>query len=130
MSQCETVLKSGEDAEMEYFLGMSALQLSEFELAEKALTKSIDMDDVYPSVYYYRGICRLSLEKYGNAADDFTKSIKMKSMVQNSYLNRGICRLMIEKPELGLTDIRIAADMEDDAEAKIQANQLYNKMMG
>jgi tetratricopeptide (TPR) repeat protein len=124
LEQYVIILKTDKTAENEYLYGITALQLSEFSLAEKALTRSIAIEDSCLNVYYYRGVCRLSLENYKGAVDDFTSSILSESMVQSSLFNRGISYLMMEKNDLGSKDVRAAADMNDDAEIKKQALQL------
>ena len=128
LEQYAIVLKSEQNAEIEYMYGMTALQLSEFILAEKALSRSIAIDDNCLNVYYYRGVCRLSLDDYKGAVEDFTVSIISKDMVQGSLFNRGVSYLMMDKTDLGTKDLIEASDMNEDAEIKKQAKQLLTEI--
>ena len=127
LEQYAIILKSKQSAETEYLYGITALQLSDFTLAEKALNKSISIEDSCKDVYYYRGVCRLSLENYKAAADDFTISIRLGDKVHSSLFNRGVSYLMLEKNDLGIKDIKVAAEMDEDAEIKQRAKQLLSE---
>jgi tetratricopeptide (TPR) repeat protein len=124
LTQYAVILTAGESAEVEYLYGLTALQMSDFALAQEALSRAIALADSCVGVYYYRGVCRLSLEDYQGAAADFTASIQAEDMVHSSFFNRGISYLMLEDYEAGVQDIQTAADMDEDPEVKQQAKQL------
>ena len=130
LAQYALILEAEKSAETEYLYGLTALQMSEFALAEEAFSRSIALDDNCSGIYYYRGVCRLSLADYQGAAADFTASINREDMVHSSLFNRGISHLMLDDDKLGLeydqgiADILAAAKMDEDPEIKQQANQL------
>ena len=124
MEQYSILLNYEEDAELEYYLGLAALQLSSFQAAEGAFTRSIAISDTQPAVYYYRGVSRLAQDKYAEATSDFTSSIQRGEVVHSSFFSRGTCLLMLEEYDRGITDIRIAADMDEDQTIKEQAIEL------
>lgn len=123
LEQYAMVLKTDPSAENEFYFGLTALQLSEFTLAEEAFNRSVNLEDSCEGIYYYRGVCRLSLGNYEGAAEDFTISIEKKEMAHSSFYNRGIGLLMTEKAEKGLEDIKLAASMEEDPEVAAEAQK-------
>ena len=130
LAQYTLILKTEQSAETEYLYGLTALQMSDFALAEAALSRSIALDDSCPGIFYYRGVCRLSLADYQGAVADFTASILAQDMVHSSFFNRGISYLMLDDDKFGpqydrgVEDLRAAAQMDEDPEIKQQVKQL------
>jgi len=128
LEQYGMILQHDKTAENVFLYGLTALQLSNFALAEETITEAIILDDGIEGMYYYRGVCRLSLEKYETAEADFTRSIIRGEFIHSCHFNRGISLLMQDKTQQGLPDVKLAAEMTEDPEVKEQAEQLLREL--
>ena len=135
VEQCKAILEYlefleyGKNENVEYILGLAALQIGDFELADIAFTRAIEGlprgDDSIYGAHYYRGVARISLGEYRAAISDFTRSIRLDEVAQSSYFNRAVARLMIGGMESATRDdLQHASRMRDDPVLAQQAAEL------
>ena len=65
------------------------LRYSNYEEAERLLTKAIRFDKTNYEAYYYRGCTRINAQKYQGAIADFEDAIALKPDYADAYFNLG-----------------------------------------
>ena len=65
------------------------LRYSDYEEAEKLLTKAIKYDKSNYEAYYYRGCARINAKKYQEAIEDLEKAVELKTDYADAYFNMG-----------------------------------------
>lgn len=65
------------------------LRYSNFEEAEKLLTKAIRYDKHNYEAYYYRGCTRINAKQYSDAIADLEKAVELKPDYADAYFNLG-----------------------------------------
>ena len=120
--------------ELWYLLGLTYLQLSNYEESEEALLKAKASNSDLDGLDYYIGICQMSREDYQAAVNSFTAAIEAGSMLQHSHYSRGVCRMMVEESfESALADLQFASEYtgeDGDPNVKQQADDLLAQLQG
>ena len=120
--------------ELWYLLGLTYLQLSNYEESEEALLKAKASNPDLDGLDYYIGICQMSRADYQAAANSFTAAIEAGSMLQHSHYSRGVCRMMVEESfESALADLQFASEYtgeDGDPNVKQQADDLLAQLQG
>lgn len=65
------------------------LRYSNFDEAEKLLTKAIRYDKQNYEAYYYRGCTRINAKQYQGAIADLEKAVELKPDYADAYFNLG-----------------------------------------
>jgi tetratricopeptide (TPR) repeat protein len=108
-------------------MGISALQLGEYDQAAAYLTKGLEKNGSLADAYYYRGVACMALEQYETAAADFTASIAREERTAQCYFNRALCRLQAGQEQEAKADLELALSISDDAALTASAQLLLDQ---
>jgi TolA-binding protein len=108
------------DHTYDFYIGISYLQLNEFEKAEKILQNYVD--EIYknrdklehPTAYFYLGIAKFELKKIDEAIAVFDKALKVYPNFSDVKFYKAICLIRNEKIEEAKTLLK-----ESEADYKI-----------
>ena len=75
------------------------LRYSNFDEAEKLLTKAIRYDKQNYEAYYYRGCTRINAQQYQGAIADFEAAIALKPDYADAYFNLGKTYYLIHEED-------------------------------
>ena len=85
------------------------LRYSNFDEAEKLLTKAIRYDKQNYEAYYYRGCARINAKNYNEAISDFEAAIALKPDYADAYFNIGRSYFLMHKDDKACEYYKLAA---------------------
>lgn len=97
-----------------YYMGLSRMELGEFEDAIALLTEAIQAGFTAADAHYYRGVCHMVIGSMKQAVADFTVAIdrKVEGLLSSSYFNRGVCAADINDDEMAKNDFEMVMRLE------------------
>ena len=85
------------------------LRYSNFDEAEKLLSKAIRYDKQNYEAYYYRGCTRINAKQYQGAIDDLEKAVELKPDYADAYFNLGRTYYMMQDEDKACEYYKLAA---------------------
>ena len=80
-------------------------------LAEKNLSKSIELNPNYSEAYYSRGYIRTDLENHFGAIDDFSYAIQINLTYVDAYLGRANTSIILKRFKEAFQDAKVAKQL-------------------
>ncbi len=114
------------DGNYHYMMGVSYLNLQQYENAEAALTEALDRSE---SGEYrrFRGTGRVALGKYEEALEDFSKALEDGYDTPEVHFNMGICLVQLGDYAKGRDELEKALESEDP-EIQESARELIDQI--
>ena len=85
------------------------LRYSNFDKAEKTLTKAIKYDKGNYEAYYYRGCARVNMQEFKGAKADFEKAVELKHDYADAYFNLGRTYSLMHEEDKACENYKLAA---------------------
>ena len=103
---------------LNYYMGLSQLNLGSYKEAVGLLTNAIDQGVKMDDAYYYRGACYMVNGSMEDAVKDFTTVIErnVTSLLSNSYFNRGVCEADLKLFDQAKADLQKVMELEQKGE--------------
>lgn len=114
------------DGNYHYMMGVSYLNLQQYENAEAALTEALDRSE---SGEYrrFRGTGRVALGKYEEALEDFSEALEDGYDTPEVHFNMGICLVQLGDYAKGRDELEKALESEDP-EIQESARELIDQI--
>ena len=114
------------DGNYHYMMGVSYLNLQQYENAEAALTEALDRSE---SGEYrrFRGTSRVALEKFEEALEDFSMALEDGYDTPEVHFNMGICLIQLGDYAKGRDHLEKALE-SDDPEVQNSARELIDQI--
>ena len=94
------------------------LSRHELDIAEKVLTRALEMNNTYPITHFYMGILRGMQDRHIEAAASFRKAILLDSYYRQARLNLGIALYKARKLSEAADALRETIGLSDGAETR------------
>ena len=107
------ILKTPDDSQILYILGLSYIELQDFINAEKYFEKLIKIKKL-PNIYYTYGNIQKKLKKFDNAIDSFQKAINLNPNFSEAYNNLGNTKKIINKRVEAINHYKKAILIKED----------------
>ena len=109
-------------------MGVSALQLGQYDVAVTYFTQALEVNDEITDGYYYRGVANMALTEYEAAAADFGTSISRSERSVECYFNRALCYMQTGEDDAAKADLEAVLTESDDETLVATAQALLDEI--